>query len=1323
LSRCPTCGARLESSRACPRHGPAPSPAPPSGEEEAIEIAGFRIDRVLGVGGFGQVLSAWRAADGRKVAIKVPRRDRPTAVLRFPREVHALRIIGPPHVPELLETGRLRDGRPYLVMEFLDHPTLAERLAQRPERTRVTDVGRQAMAVLEALGAAHACGLIHRDLSPENIFLDDRPRARLVDFGLVKRDAPLADTPNPLTTENTIVGTAEYMAPEQCLGTTVDARTDIYSLGVILFEMLAGVPPFWGQAAVVQQKHVSARPPRLPPRIAVGCEALAEVVDRCLAKNPAKRFQNVPALAEALAAALADCPPNLDLPVPDAAVRPRRATNETASVPARERRRIGLVFLRSQADAVALKRTFAELAGQVVHAAGDGLVAGFGHDAAESPAQRALEAAHAAIDRGFALHATVDLCPVTVRPRLDGSLRFLTPVAADDDRFPGPADPRGVLVTRAAAEMLPDLRGMPLVDRPGMLLLRRSAASRQSLHRAIEPLVGRDEVVRSILASARASLGGRRTAVVVVTGESGQGKTHLAAEITDQLAAQVPEAEVFDIRAREPIDGDADRTTRGLLRRALGLAPSVGHREARAAVVQALGPQLADLAWPPLALVMGWIGPEAGELRRIGAAPGALRATVARATGEILRRRAARRPLVLILDDAQFADDASLDALEYAALAEADLPIWVCALGRPAFAAARAGFGDRSSRRLAIDLGPLEPPALAELCRRLLLPAEGIPADALDRLVNRAQGNPLLLVELVRGLKRDGVVRTGERGWYLATDELDRMPDLPLVEWLAQRELDALPVALAAHARLASLISPELTADEVDGVLARLPRDEVMQSYPLDAGVSLERLVMTGLMTLKGQSRFAFRHALVREAVALTVSPEARQRIHRAAFEHYRDAADIPDERRGPLVAEHAAKAGLSRQAAEAYLGLAARSSQRHAYLDAETLYSRALDHLAPAERQGAWRGRGQMRYRLGRFRDALDDFARARVEARGDRALEAELLLDEATALDWASDFPGSQERVERALELAEGDRPPVLEAKLLLARGRSLNRQSRDQEASELLERAAALAQAVGDEGYETHVVSLLMLGWILIGLGRLDEAARALERGLAVCEERGDRMHLLTALNNRGLLAACREDQAEMAASFERVRSLAHELGLTVMELYAEYNLAESLYLLGVDSAQAAVHIERARALVERRLAGSFRPVIQLLEARLFAHAGDLAAARDRIEVIRQHQREARRRPELLFVPSEEALFTMVELAVSGAEPAAWDALEARAAEVSVGQERIEVVEMRGLAALRAGRIEEGRAALARAQALAASIPNAMRRRLAQAVKQAG
>ena len=228
---------------------------------------------------------------------------------------------------------------------------------------------------------------------------------------------------------------------------------------------------------------------------------------------------------------------------------------------------------------------------------------------------------------------------------------------------------------------------------------------------------------------------------------------------------------------------------------------------------------------------------DATRVRALAAAPGVL-ALDGDGDGRGAARAGAAPPLCLLLDDAQFADDTALDALEYATLSEAAVPLFVCALARPAFAESRGAFGERAAHREEHRLQALVPEFAAELCRRLLAPAENVPAAAIDRLVQRTQGVPLLLVELVRGLKRDGVVRKRMRGdsWFVASDELDKLPDSPLIEWLADRELSTLPAELAAHARLVALLGGEFGAEEVDGIVTQLDAQGMAADFPLDAG-------------------------------------------------------------------------------------------------------------------------------------------------------------------------------------------------------------------------------------------------------------------------------------------------------------------------------------------------------------------------------------------------------------------------------------------------------------------------------------------------------
>src|SRR5262249_46371013 len=154
-------------------------------------------------------------------------------------------------------------------------------------------------------------------------------------------------------------------------------------------------------------------------------------------------------------------------------------------------------------------------------------------------------------------------------------------------------------------------------------------------------------------------------------------------------------------------------------------------------------------------------------------------------------------------------------------------------------------------------VGPLEEEGASVLCRALLAPAEDVPAAAIQILVERTRGIPLQMVELIRGLKGRGLIRQDARtcAWYLATDELEIVPELPIVEWLAARELNALPVDLASHARLAALLGTDFSRAEIKGVLGELERQGAADAFPLDATVATEQLVSKGVLlsTRRGQ--------------------------------------------------------------------------------------------------------------------------------------------------------------------------------------------------------------------------------------------------------------------------------------------------------------------------------------------------------------------------------------------------------------------------------------------------------------------------------------
>ncbi len=1248
------------------------------------------------------------------VAIKVSRADQPGAGARLRREIRFLERVAPPHVPAVLESGRLADGGTYAVLEYVDWPTLAAELTARAAPLQAGAFAQQAGAILTTLGATHAKGVIHADLKPENIFLQASPaRARLIDFGLAR--LAMGEDEEPL---GAIEGTAEYMAPEQCVeGTRLDERTDVYSAGLIFYEMLTGSVPFFGTAADVQEAHRSRRPPR-PSGIAAIPHSFEEVILRCLAKEPNERFANAAELQTALdqAAARAIEVATTEAPKPIAATAAR----------GREKRSLPIAFFSSAADAAAVQELLAPFGGQLAHAAGDRYAAVFDSDSGGPPVRRAVCACQAFTARRLTERALVDLDQVSIQPRRGGARRYLSALFSRADRYPVASDPPGVLLTEGALRLVEDL-AVVAAGRPGILRIadstERSEEQATIVKRGAGPLVGRDEVLDGLVASARAALNAKAPSIATVIAEPGYGKSHLCVGLTEALGRDLPGARLIHLRAQEWVGGQADQTLRELLTKVLGIAAESAGDEGRALLTERLGAQLAKEVWPGVALVFGWLSPDAPELSGLAAAPGVLRSAAARAAAGALKRLAAEAPLLFVLDDAQFADEATLDAVELATLAEGEAPIWACVLGRPAFESARPQWAERCASRYAVRLGPLDGESAHQLCRALLLPAENVPADAVRRLVERTHGVPLLLVELVRALKVEGLVRQNQRtrSWYLATDELRRLPDLPLVEWLATRELELLSPDLAAHARLTALLGAEFKRAEIVGVVRHLELLGMAQAFPLDPAIGTQRLLANGVLIEHRHGQLGFRHALVREAVCKAIPDSLRRPIHQAALQFYQSESGLPDNERLLRLGFHAAKCGHREQASGAFLSLADRARARHAYLDAELLYSQAIEQMPSAldqRRMAACRGRGLMRYRLGRYEDACTDFGAARESAHrlGDLATEIEVLLDEATALDWADEYRRSNELVEKAKALAPGPRTPLIDARLLLGLGRSAFRFSRDAEAAQLLEEAALAAEPLGDAGYETLVISLLLNGYVLATLGRLAESEGAFDRVIPLCAERGDKLHLGAAVGNRFMLWTCRNDKERLIADLKQLLEIAREMGNGRMEQQAHFYLGVFQRWLH-DFAEAEKHARRAVEIDQRRFGDAARPESQLLLARVLAAKGEHAAGRAILAEIRARQARARDRGdrEIELLPAEEAFFNMVDLATRPSDESEWDALQAQAAPCLTGQDLIEVLEMRARAAQRARRQEGARKAFQEALGIAERVPNVMRERI--------
>jgi len=279
-------------------------------------IGDYLVEAVLGRGAMGTVYAAVHPVIERRVAIKVLRPElsaRDEIVWRFIHEARAVNRIRHPGIVDVFGYGNTEDDCAYLVMERLEGETLGSEL--RRGRLPLARACELLGAIADALAAAHAAGVVHRDLKPDNVFLVGAGRVKLLDFGLAKLAAP--DAPIELTARGQALGTPAYMAPEQARGIAIDGRADVYSLGALAFEVFTGRPPFPGDNAVeVMLDHVTLEPPR--PRLLV--PALPAIADTLvlgmLAKDPAQRPALVDVCAQlARIAVAASRPPRWWLPL------------------------------------------------------------------------------------------------------------------------------------------------------------------------------------------------------------------------------------------------------------------------------------------------------------------------------------------------------------------------------------------------------------------------------------------------------------------------------------------------------------------------------------------------------------------------------------------------------------------------------------------------------------------------------------------------------------------------------------------------------------------------------------------------------------------------------------------------------------------------------------------------------------------------------------------------------------------------------------------------------------------------------------------------
>ncbi|WP_437313393.1 protein kinase domain-containing protein [Sorangium sp. So ce385] len=1159
----------------------------------------FEIERLAGSGGMGDVYRARDRVSGQAVALKVLQSANVRDLSRLLREAEALAALRLPGVVQYVAHGVTGAGRPYLAMEWLDGVTLEERLAGGP--LSIAESATLAAHVATTLGAVHRLGVVHRDLKPSNLMLVGGAieRATLLDFGIA-RDLRLARS---LTAPGAILGTPGYMAPEQARGESpVDARADVFALGCMLFECLAGRPPFLGDNALsLMMKVVLEDPPRLGELRDGIPEPLERLVARMLSKPPGHRPRDGAAVAEELAA-LAQV--GLPAGAHDAAAGPHEAAASPApraEITTAERRVMCVILAAegsAEADATlseaegaarteALRQVAARHGGRLELLQSQWLLVAL--SGAEAPTDLAARAAQCAL----ALRAELGGVPVSVATGM-AEVAGRLPVGALIDRvvqlFPKrpPAPESGVRLDSATAGLLARSFDMAQVDEGAWL--RGPKEEPDTVPRLLgkpTPCVGRERELALLEAEWRHAVDEPSASAVVVVGAPGIGKSRLAWEF---LRERSEPAEVWVGRADPMAAGSAFGLLAQALRRAMGILDDepleVRRRKVLARVERlgALGAKAPHVA-AFLGELVGAKFPDAGDVQLHTArqSPMLMSDRLREAFEDFVWAECQRKPVILVLEDLHWGDLPTVTLVDAALRRAGRLPFFVLALARPEV---HELFPTLWSERhgLRLRLAPLPRRAGERLVREVL--GDAVDADQVDKLLARAEGNAFVLEEQIRAV---------------AEGRSAGLPETALA--MVQARLEALDVEERRVLRAASVFGETFWEGGaralVGGVpvawlLAELARRELIRRRPQPR--------------IAGEVEYEFRHALVREA-AYEMLTERDRRVGHGLAGDWLDRAGGAD---AMALAEHFEIGGAPARAAEAYLRAADEAL-------------RGGDLAAVIARADRGIGCGAAPEVAGRLRRAQAEahLWRADISRALDRGLEAAERLERGstewfsavTQVVFASYKLGRFDDAERWMSVvastaAMADAESV---KLIcLADGAAVlsmvGRYAEGRALLDIVERAYASTDALDVEAaahlHEARAAHAVCTGDLVAGADGMEAASRAYEQA-------GDHRNACSTRVNSGSIYAELGDLTRAESMLRAALAEADRMHLQELKLFAEACLAQVLASRG--------QLAEARSLAESAAASSRQAGLVRMElsarcylAKISLAAGDLEAA---------------------------------------------------------------------------------------------------------------
>lgn len=916
----------------------------------------FEILELAGSGGMGSVYKAQDRQTNAVVALKVLR-EAGDDESRFRHEARVLATLAHPHVVPFVAHGMGPAGLPYIAMEWIAGESLAARLER--QGLSIGETLALARAVASALATVHLEGIVHRDLKPSNLMLPDGDvsAVKIVDFGTAR----LSGFNTVITRSGTILGTPGYMAPEQARGDIdVGPPADVFSLGCILFECLAGRAAFEGtRPMALLAKLLLEDPPSLAEVRPDLPGSLVSLVGRMLSKTPSER----PANGAAIEAELAD----LDLSeVTRAPVASRPSPFH--SLTSNEQRLLAIVAVGApakgpeetlpasvRAELVGTVRKAVEPRGGRVEALADGTVlvvlVGGG-----SPTDQAAQAARSALQvRALMPNEPVALVMgrgeaerrLPVGEALERAVSLLGDAA--ERLLPGPVViddlTRALLDARfevGGGEGISVLEGERSFGDEPRLLLRRPT-----------PFVGRERVLGNLLASIEDALDEPRATALLVTGVAGMGKSRLRQEVSRALRARRPTLWTLMGRGDVIAEGSAFSTLGSALRSAFdiegGEPLEIQRQKLLRGIELVLRPDDALRVAGLLGEVVGTPFPDEQNPRLRAARQDAkmMAAQIEAAFIELLRPVLAKKPVMLVFEDLHWGDVASVRIVDAALRALSEEPFVVVAFARPEV---RERFPRLWSGRQAqeIFLQPLAKRACTELTRAAL--GDRVGEAEIAEIVERSEGNAFFLEELIR------VVAEGPSKGLPKT-----------VLGMVEARLSRLDPEVRRALRAASIFGAACWRSGVRALLGETgARTEDVFSILFER----ELLVRSETRRFAGEDEYAFRHELIREAAYSMLTERDRRLGHKLAAEWLERTGEMDPA----VLARHFEQGGEGERAAHYHAQAAEQALRGGDYVAALSLIERGL--VAGAKggvATGLWALRSEAAYWGGNCELALE--------------------------------------------------------------------------------------------------------------------------------------------------------------------------------------------------------------------------------------------------------------------------------------------------------------------------------------------------------------